>query len=559
MNNYVESLKIYFDNVDKESKKFNAAKDKKGHSHYPYGDSKCYRKGFAAVAKLLSEKYRNADYHVFYKYTASNMVKLDPNITIIKWSEKNKNIKKYGIYIYLHFPIKSDKREFSVSLELGGINDPKHSENVKILNKKCEEIIKLEIDNLKKYGNVRVGDSELLIISVKKFNDVEIIVDNFVRIYENVLKKLNIVNWKDSWENVKYSLFGKSEIEEIVNKPVVKNISDKTVGFNRLYYGGPGCGKSKKVEMDYCKKDVCIDKGGKKCDNYIRTTFYPDYTNSDFIGQLIPRRTEKGLDYEINPGPFTMALERAFLNKEKQVYLIIEEINRGNAAAIFGDVFQLLDRVNDKEKNKTIGESQYEISNSIIEDYFKQEKLADLKGIVKIPSNLSIIATMNTSDQNVYTLDSAFKRRWDMKYVSNKFTNKNKDSYENILGSMIVPMKNTEKPINWEEFVERINNAILDKNEFGINSEDKQIGKFFVGECDLITEKIYKTNKYEEAARIFAEKVLMYLWEDVAKIRRSNWFREGINSFETLLDDYVANGINVFSEYIKGKLNSNEK
>lgn len=320
---------------------------------------------------------------------------------------------------------------------------------------------------------------------------------------------------------------------------VVNNVSVNN-GYNVIYYGGPGCGKSYFVKNNFCK-----DEG-----TFIRTTFYPDYTNSDFVGQLIPKyEKETGkLIYDIQPGPFTEALKLAYENKGSKIYLIIEEINRGNAAAIFGDIFQLLDR-------KDSGESEFNISNYIVEKYISDELNIDLKNKVVIPSNLAIIATMNTSDQNVYTLDSAFKRRWKMKYISNKFgLIKDSSDYDLKLGSMIVPIKNLS--INWMDFISIINKAIIEEDVFGINSEDKQIGKYFVGSSDLITTDIYETNNFDDAAKNFAEKVLMYIWEDVSKLRRTDWFRDDIKTFESLLDEYISSGVNVFSANIKSRLSS---
>ena len=313
---------------------------------------------------------------------------------------------------------------------------------------------------------------------------------------------------------------------------------------NEIYYGGPGCGKSKLVENTYCKGD-----------NFIRTTFYPDYTNSDFVGQLIPfyNKEKEKLEYIINPGPFTKAYEKALKNPNRNIYLIIEEINRGNAAAIFGDIFQLLDRVTDisvfDQGNKHIGESEYEISNSIIENYILESCGIDLVGKIKIPANMSIIATMNTSDQNVYTLDSAFKRRWKMIHISNSFENKD---YDLKIGPKYVPMLNCD--ITWMDFVNRINNAIIDINTFGINSEDKQIGKYFVGTADLLESKVEEYDNIEDASKKFAEKVLMYLWEDIAKLEPTEWFNNNIKTLDSLLENYQKTGIKVFSENLQNIL-----
>jgi len=132
-----------------------------------------------------------------------------------------------------------------------------------------------------------------------------------------------------------------------------------------------------------------------------RIIFHPDYTYSDFVGQILPRVNEdSSVSYEFTPGPFTNILKKAYLNPEKEYFLIIEEINRGNAPAIFGDIFQLLDRNKD-------GASEYEITNNDVANIIYGDK----NHKVSIPSNMSILCTMNTSDQNVFTLDTAFQRR----------------------------------------------------------------------------------------------------------------------------------------------------
>jgi 5-methylcytosine-specific restriction endonuclease McrBC GTP-binding regulatory subunit McrB len=145
-----------------------------------------------------------------------------------------------------------------------------------------------------------------------------------------------------------------------------------------------------------------------------RVVFHPEYTYSDFVGQIMPAIADDGksIEYKFVEGPFTRILMKANKpeNENRMHYLVIEEINRGNAPAIFGDIFQLLDR-------KSNGESKYGIKNvDIAEKVFgTANKLND----VKILSNVTILATMNTSDQNVFTLDTAFQRRWEMVQIPN--------------------------------------------------------------------------------------------------------------------------------------------
>lgn len=179
-------------------------------------------------------------------------------------------------------------------------------------------------------------------------------------------------------------------------------------GTNVLLYGVPGSGKSWTIEHEYCKKGTNVE----------RLVFHPDYTYSDFIGQILPNVAEDGqVSYKFTAGPFTNILADAYQNPDKEYILIIEEINRGNAPAIFGEVFQLLDRKTEirevDDDGYPIGTSEYGITNANIAAIV----YGDAKHKVRIPSNLSIIGTMNTSDQNVFTLDTAFQRRWEMRLM----------------------------------------------------------------------------------------------------------------------------------------------
>lgn len=372
-----------------------------------------------------------------------------------------------------------------------------------------------------------------------------------IRVVQNDI--LSYANWKDKGLKNRFQLLTGFEIEDEELKNYIKDVFDNEgkkvdmdyineikienrnnqVGVNRIYYGTPGCGKSKEVENIYCKNE----------ENYIRTTFYPDYTNSDFVGQIVPKVRDEKIYYEVEAGPFTKILYKALNNENENYVLIIEEINRGNASAIFGDIFQLLDR-------DETGNSVYNIENNIIEQYFKQknnykEELEDKSMKIKIPKNLSIIGTMNTSDQNVYTLDTAFKRRWELIKIRNDFKN---HEYAN----MYVP----DTEVTWERFVDKINNNILDLNSFGINSEDKQIGQYFVQPKDLSVNKnsIENGNK-----KRFAEKVLMYLWDDVASLNRTSWFKNEYRTLDELLDGFENIGLGVFKDIFNNETSSEEK
>lgn len=237
--------------------------------------------------------------------------------------------------------------------------------------------------------------------------------------------------------------------------------------------------------------------------------------------------------YKFNPGPFTLALEQAIRKPNERIALVIEELNRGSAASIFGDIFQLLDR---KE-----GVSEYGITNVNIINYLKEkfEGVYTFKEI-RLPGNLSIYATMNTSDQNVFTLDTAFKRRWKFKKLINEFAVDHQFKNKYIPGA----------DITWEELVNDINEYILECSS-GLNSEDKQLGVYFVDENGMRKEKVDASDP--EAVNAFAYKVLEYLWSDVAKFDRSKWFADGIKSLDELVKEYKEKGLEVFVDGIFNK------
>ena len=272
---------------------------------------------------------------------------------------------------------------------------------------------------------------------------------------------------------------------------------------NILLYGVPGAGKSHHIAKQYCAD-------GRRME---RVVFHPDYTYSDFVGQILPRIVNEELKYVFVPGPFTRMVEKAWKDPGNYYYLIIEEINRGNAPAIFGEIFQLLDRKEaDNYPEDVVGESEYGISNYEVADIVYENSDHE----VKIPSNLFILATMNTADQNVFTLDTAFQRRWQMEHIPNKFV------FEE--GSHALdPIQGTK--VNWGTFAMVINDQIIENNRDISSSEDKRLGTFFV-------------KKNELNAEIFPEKVLKYLWDDAFKMERELVFDSGFGSLEQVIEVY---------------------
>lgn len=302
-------------------------------------------------------------------------------------------------------------------------------------------------------------------------------------------------------------------------------------GTNVLLYGVPGSGKSWTIEHEYCKKGTNVE----------RLVFHPDYTYSDFIGQILPNVAEDGqVSYKFTAGPFTNILADAYAHPQEEYILIIEEINRGNAPAIFGEVFQLLDRKTEirdvDDDGYPIGTSEYGITNANIAAIV----YGDANHKVRIPSNLSIIGTMNTSDQNVFTLDTAFQRRWEMRLIENNFEHVDK----RLADAQIL-----DTGITWKVFCTQINKIIVGNNARMTSAEDKRLGAYFVhlrdltynpsmgnlsdGEYDALrTKEQNKTITDAEKDRLaeirvamkqnrkFPEKVIKYLWDDAFKFNR---------------------------------------
>lgn len=282
---------------------------------------------------------------------------------------------------------------------------------------------------------------------------------------------------------------------------------------NVLFYGVPGCGKSYSVEQRYESQVT-----NNQCK--VRVVFHPDYTYSDFVGQLMPvlkevpnaqGEKEEKLQYDFVPGPFTRILDVAYANHKEKCLLIIEELNRGNAPAIFGEIFQLLDRNDD-------GSSKYAIYNSDIANEVHKDKLCP----IKLPPNLTIVATMNTSDQNVFTMDTAFQRRWQMKHIPNRFTGESLD--EKTINHVAKHLPNSE--ISWGVFAQTVNKKMHTANLGFGGTEDKSLGVYFATDNDL-----------DDAER-FAEKVLKYLWDDAFKLGRKELFNDCSQGLSAVIEAY---------------------
>ena len=325
-----------------------------------------------------------------------------------------------------------------------------------------------------------------------------------------------------------------------------------------MYYGAPGTGKSYRI-ASLIKKSY---PGYTEYDDnpYVfRTTIYRDYSYFDFVGNIMPVTKEGKVSYEFVPGIFTTALCTALRTQDRNidVYLILEEMSRGDIASIFGDIFQLLDR-------DDTGKSMYGINNKSIYEYLI------LNGVIKaghkiiIPSNLHIIGTVNTSDQNVNVIDTAFKRRFDFQYIGvDPIHVKGKD--DEYVNNFDIQFTDTDT-YEWVKLYQAINHIII--NDLGL-AEDKQLGPFFLkdkgnddankdkGNDDANKDKgnddANKDKGDDDANREqVADKLLHYLWQDVERVSYTgaSLFDDSIKSFSQLYSTF-KNKKNILSESVK--------
>lgn len=252
-------------------------------------------------------------------------------------------------------------------------------------------------------------------------------------------------------------------------------------GENVIFYGAPGTGKSNRVE----KK---IKEAGKRP---FRTVFHPDLQNSDFFGCLKPQMDGTRVRYGFSPGPFMKALAKAYREPSEPVFLVIEELNRAAAAAVFGDLFLLLDR--DDE-----GKGEYDVSfpSPESEQWFETETGTAYDALL-LPSNLHIYATMNSADQGVYPIDTAFRRRWRQEYLPL--------DYKSGPDGDVAYIDSTGKhhSLAWREFVKLLNGHLTSSQTMDI-AEDRLLGQWFVKKKELDGNSI-------------PEKVLLYLWDDLLR------------------------------------------
>ena len=329
---------------------------------------------------------------------------------------------------------------------------------------------------------------------------------------------------------------------------------------NWILFGAPGTGKS-----------YVIDQAAKQYPR-CRVTFHPDYTYAQFVGAYKPvpsQQTASGITYGFVPGPFVNTLVESLENPNTPHILIIEEINRADPAAVFGDVFQLLDR-NDE------GSSEYSMRTSQeLKDYLQGKLSANAQKTlcalianldqseadastkydcseIAIPNNMYIWASMNSADQGVFPMDTAFKRRWTFQYLPIDSDNGMLQSADGAFLSE-----------HWDEIRTNINKLL--KSQGRDIPEDKLLGPYFLSARELHNDDEDAEQNAQNFVHVFASKVIMYLFEDAARYCRAQVFRIPDESQEQLyLSDLLRNlntnrpDLGIFAESVAPTLENPE-
>lgn len=334
------------------------------------------------------------------------------------------------------------------------------------------------------------------------------------------------------------------------NRPMAASADEPR---NLIFFGAPGTGKS--YQLNKLAKDSFAEG------NVTRVTFYPDYTYSQFVGCFKPAvRYEKNDDkpasalksyisYEFVPGPFLETYVKAVQNPDENYLLIVEEINRANPAAVFGEVFQLLDR-------DASGRSEYEIAvPREMRDYFElrlpeyvnngcihdpaellneEERMESEVKRLSLPPNMYIWATMNSADQGVFPMDTAFKRRWDFRYMG---INEGEDAVINGMPLNEITVPCGGRDVLWNN-LRRTINEFMTSDGLKIN-EDKLLGPFFISPAALTPERF---------ASAFKDKVLLYLYEDAGKTKHSKLFKKELDTYSKVCEAFGEIGEGIFGE-----------
>ncbi|WP_417857789.1 McrB family protein [Xanthomarina gelatinilytica] len=328
-------------------------------------------------------------------------------------------------------------------------------------------------EKLKSSGTLRFINSEVIILK----NENAYFTNQWNESNNRGLSLLNFNNFIADISGNTFKIIKEDGFFKLIN-----NKGSHFKAQNKIYFGAPGTGKSHKV------KEIVQGKGNRT----ERVTFHPEYDYSSFVGGYKPTMDGDNIRYEFVPQTFTNIYTKAWNDLDNDYYLVIEEINRGNCAEIFGDIFQLLDRTNDYKITPSKELKEH------LEIELKDNSNIDAEKLL-LPPNLNILATMNTSDQSLFPMDSAFKRRWDWEYIP---INYSREEDKNSSAKFVVKISDDES-FRWLDFIEKVNEKISQNDNLGM---DKCLGNYFI-----------KPENDEIEIGTFINKAIFYLWNDVFK------------------------------------------
>ena len=422
------------------------------------------------------------------------------------------------------------------------------------------------LDNYNGYSRTPVEDEALYQYLVKNSKEAksilsqnEIIIPPNLNIIGAIIMDEKKTDMSFDFEFKRVMIKDDLEINENINnvKLEYETTHESVFPLNRVLFGAPGTGKSHKLS----KEMVELLENPEK--DYERVTFHPDYVFSQFVGTYKPvpivkkdgEQVKEEITYQYVPGPFirayVKALKSAQTDNPKPYLLLIEEINRAKVAAVFGDIFQLLDR--------TDGVSEYPIRTSEdLRQYLANElKVSeDQVDTLTLPDNLYIWATMNSADQGVFPMDTAFKRRWDFEYLE-------LDGGESEIGGYKFNVAG--QTYEWNALRKALNEVLSE--DYNIN-EDKLMGPFFIkldqykieiksddsntAESD---KKYYDPILNDKFLDMFKSKVLMYLFDDAVKQKRKYFFQgvENSNRYSVICKEFEQNGLQIFDHKVSKK------
>ena len=425
---------------------------------------------------------------------------------------------------------------------------------LKMIGKEYGDVKNIFLCELTKSGGSEETTTQKQLLSKKLYNSQKIKeTEWFNKLYlNNIIGNTLIFNIDEEKKTLTLDLewtsydisYQKEDLEEenvVKTEPIEDKLNRKKLSYQKIIYGAPGTGKSHKIKIEA--------EEGFKINNIKRVTFYDGYTYGQFVGTYKPvpikiKDGEEGkndITYEYIPGPLMEQLVEAYKKPTEEFLFIIEEINRAKMDRVFGNIFQLLDRQSNGESEYSVAlsEEQKKFLEKVLIEGVYEDTIEKQRGLY-FPNNFYIWGTMNNADQGVYSMDSAFRRRWNFEYIglddnAIKFGEKDKNYYIKLYKEE----DESIAKVKWDIFRKVLNDLLLEENI----PEDRLIAPFFIKPINFDTDGTVAINSdlflnFE----VFESKILMYLFDEVLKHRgRGKIFNEELKSFSKLIKSSQQN------------------